>query len=419
MSRRASIIALVVVILVTAAFTYLGINGMPLGRYDFLPFSKSIVQGLDLRGGVYAVYSPKEDVVDNLTDKIDGAMLIIRNRLDQKNLTEATISKQGAKNDQIRVEIPGVSDPDEVFKLIGTPAKLQFLEPDGTEIMTGQNVTNAAQGLMQGQVVVNFELDSVGTKKFAEATTRLVGQPIRILLDGKEISAPRVNTAITGGSGYIEGSFTTGEAQQLAMQLKSGALPLELKQIEARTISATLGVDALHSSVIGGGIALLLVVLFMMAFYRLPGFLASVALSIFALLNLYILALTGIQLTLPGVAGLILSIGMAVDANVLIFERTKEELRAGRTLRSAVDAGFKRAFITILDSNVTTVLAGVVMLIFGTGPVKGFAYTLILGVLVSMFTAITLTRFLMNIFIKLNITAPWLYFRVKKTEAVK
>ena len=414
MSRTASIVTLVLIIVGIAAFSLLGIYGLPLGRFDFLPFSQSISQGLDLRGGVYAVYEAKGASAEDLS----RAMEIMRNRLDKENYLEATLSRQDP--DRIRVEIPDVSDPDAVFKLIGQPAKLEFVDPDGKPIMTGEEIIRAVQGTEGGQVVVHFQLNDKGTIAFSEATSRLVGQPIKILLDGQQISAPTVNTAITGGTGYIEGGFTVGEAQRLALQLESGAIPVEIKQLEARTISATLGVDALRTSVIAGGIGLLIVILFMMAFYRLPGFLASISLALFALLNLYILAITGIQVTLPGVAGVILSIGMAVDANVLIFERIKDELALGKTLRSAVDGGFKKAFVTILDSNVTTVLSGIVLYFLGTGPIKGFAITMILGVLVSMFTAITFTRLLMKLMIRLNITAPWLYSsRWKKVEAAK
>lgn len=414
MSRTSAIVALLLIIAAIAGLTYLGFNGLAIGRYDVLPFSASIKQGLDLKGGVYAVYEAQDPTADDIT----RAMEIMRNRLDKANYMEATISKQGTN--RIRVEIPDVADPDKVFNLIGEPAVLEFYDPDGKLIMTGDRIVNAQAGQQYGEIVVYFTLNSVGAREFGDATARLVGRPIRIVLDGQEISAPNVNTPITGGEGYIEGGFTLPEAQKLAMQLQSGAIKVPLKQTEARTISATLGVDALKTSIQAGAIGLLLVVIFMMAFYRLPGFLAAIALSVFTLLTLYILAITGIQVTLPGVAGVILSIGMAVDANVLIFERIRDELGLGKTLRSAVESGFKKAFVTILDANITTVLAGVVLLIFGTGPIKGFAYTMILGVLVSMFTAITLTKFLMNIMLRLNINKPWLYSRRwKKAEAVK
>jgi preprotein translocase subunit SecD len=420
MNRRTSIIALVVLVLGIVVFTYIGVNGFAVGRYDVLPFSKSITQGLDLKGGVYAVYEAQDTTQSDLPTKIKDAMEIMRNRLDAKGYTEATLSTQGVNNTRIRVEIPGVSNPDEIFSLIGEPAKLEFVDPDGLVVMSGERIVKAQAVLQSGAYVVDFTLDAQGTTQFANATIRLVGKALSIKLDGNVISSPTVNTAITGGSGYIEGNFTQPEAEKLALQLQSGALPLTLTQLEARTISATLGVDALRTSVEAGAFGLLAVVIFMMAFYRLPGFLADISLIIYTLIVLYILVFTGIQLTLPGIAGIIISMGMAVDANVIIFERIKDEMVAGKTLRSAVDAGFKKAFNAIIDSNVTTVLAGIVLALLGTGSIKGFAYTLIIGVVVSMFTAITLTRFLMNVMIKLNVTIPWLYsYRWKKEEVVK
>ena len=420
MSKTASIISLVAIVLVTAGLALLGIFGLPIGVYDILPFSKSISQGLDLKGGVYAVYEAKDTTQADLASKISGAMRIMRNRLDSQGYTEATISTADAKGTRIRVEIPGVKDPDEVFKLIGTPAKLQFKDPAGNVVMEGERVKTAKPGTMSGKWVVNFELDTEGAKQFGEATAKLVGQPLSIYLDGKEISSPTVNTPITGGAGYIEGpNFNEGSATELAAQLQSGALPLELTQLEARTVSATLGVDALKTSVEAGVIGLLLVILFMIGFYRLPGLLANISLIVHTVLLLYLLAILGVQLTLPGVAGIILGIGMSVDANVIIFARIKDEMVLGKTLRSAVDSGFRKAFTTILDSNMTNILAGVVLAVLGTGPVKGFAYTMILGVVLSMFTAITLTRFLMNVMIKLNVTTPWLYssgWKKKKLE---
>lgn len=418
MSRRASIITLVALIVVTALFTFLGIHGLPLGRYDFLPFSKSINQGLDLKGGVYAVYAAKDPGQADLKTKINGAMAVMRNRLDSNGYTEATLSNEGSNGNRIRVEVPNVSDPDAIFKLIGQPAKLEFVDPDGKVVMTGDRITSAQAAMQNGEYVVDFSLNATGKTEFAQATSRLVGQPLKIVLDGTQISAPNVETAITGGSGYIQGNFTQGSAQQLATQLQSGALPLELTQLEANTISATLGVNALNTSVEAGAIGLIAVIIFMMAFYRLPGFLANISLIVHTILLLYLLAVLNIQLTLPGIAGIILGIGMSVDANVIIFARIHDEMRLGKTLRSAVDNGFKKAFVTIFDSNVTNVLAGVVLMALGTGSVKGFAYTMVLGVVLSMFTAITLTRFLMNLMIKLNVTLPWLYSHNWQKEEV-
>jgi protein-export SecD/SecF family membrane protein len=415
MSKTASIVVLVLIVALIVGFAYLGISGVPLGRYDFLPLSQSISQGLDLKGGVYAVYKSPGASQDDL----QRAIIVMRNRLDNNGYTEATITTQAG--DEIRVEIPGVSDPNAVFDLIGTPAVLQFKDPNGKIIMTGDKITKASEGLNNGEVVVDFTLNAEGSKEFADATTKLVGQPISIYLDGNEISSPNVNTPITGGSGYIEGSFTVEEAQKLASELQSGAIPIKLNQTEAQSISATLGVDALKTSIEAGLIGMIVVILFMLVNYRLPGALAGLALLIYVLIVLYTLAIAGIQLTLPGIAGIILGIGVAVDANVIIFERIKEEMMTGKTLRSAVDGGFKKALVTILDANLTALMAAIVLVFMGTGPIKGFAYCMILGIVASMFTAVVITKFLMNIMIKLNITTPWLYSGKwhKQAEAVK
>jgi preprotein translocase subunit SecD len=236
-----------------------------------------------------------------------------------------------------------------------------------------------------------------------------VGQIISIKLDGESISDPRVNTAIVGGKGYIEGMADIEEAKNLAIKIESGALPVELKQLEARTIGATLGANALDTGITAGIIGIAAVLLFMLLYYRLPGLVADLALVAYLLIVLFIIVVANITLTLPGFAGIILSVGMAVDANVIIFERIKEERRTGKTLRAAMDAGFHKAFSAIIDSNITTLIAAVVLLIFGTGPIQGFAKTLMIGILVSMFSALVVTRWLLRKIINLKINKDWLY----------
>ncbi|MGI5878059.1 MAG: protein translocase subunit SecD [Christensenellales bacterium] len=413
MSKRGSILSLIIVVLIVAVFGVLAVRGMAIGRYDILPLSRAIRQGLDLRGGVYTVYEAKDENVEGFNDKMSTAIGIIRNRLDKKGYTEATISRQGAT--RIRVEIPDISDPKAVLSIIGEPALLQFVEPDGTVIMEGSAIVSARASRLPGEgneVIVAFELNEAGTKAFAEATARLIGQRITILLDGKEISSPTVEDVIPTGSGYIRGMESVEAAQTLAIQIESGALPLEFTQLEVRTISATLGENALRQALLAGAIGIAALFVYMIIYYRLPGLIADIALIIYIEIVLYALAiLPSVQLTLPGVAGIILSVGMAVDANVIIFERIREEMRAGKTLRSAVESGFKKAFRTILDSNVTTAIAAFVLMYFGTGSIKGFAVTLALGITVSMFTAITVTRLLIRIMINLRIDWPGAYGR--------
>ena len=258
--------------------------------------------------------------------------------------------------------------------------------------------------------VVSFELNDEGTKLFGEATTEFQNQIISIVLDGVAISTPNVNNPIVTGSGYIEGMASIEEANELAMLIQSGAIPLELEQLEIRTVSATLGEDALQTSILAGLLGIGVLLIFLAVYYKLPGLVADFALIIYIIIVLYLLAvIPGVQLTLPVIAGIILGIGMAVDANVIIFERFREEMKTGKSLRASIESAFKKAFTTIIDANVTTVIAAIVLIYFGTGPIKGFGITLTIGICASMFTAIVITKFLMKLVVGLNITDPKYY----------
>lgn len=407
MKTRCAVNMIVVVILL-AAFGALAIFGLNIGALEIKPLVEGISQGLDLRGGVSAVYEAQDEGQSDFASLLSGTMAVLRNRLTNQGFTEATVTQQGTN--RIRIEIPDVDDPNEILNIIGQPAHLEFKTADGETIMDGSAVVSAEMGYLDGQPVVQFTLNDEGATAFATATAENVGSTISIELDGEVISAPTVDQAITGGQGYIEGNFTAESAQQLAMLIQSGALPLDIEQIEVRTISATLGEDALSTSMTAAVIGVLLVIVFMLVIYRLPGVMASLALLIYILIDLFLLAvIPGVQLTLPGIAGIVLSIGMAVDANVIIFERMKEEMRAGKTVRASVESGFKRAFSAILDSNITTIIAGLVLMIFGAGTIKGFAITLTIGVVCSMFTAIVVTRFLLRQMVGLNFTNHRLY----------
>ena len=407
MKTRCAVNMIVVVILL-AAFGALAIFGLNIGALEIKPLVEGISQGLDLRGGVSAVYEAQDEGQSDFASLLSGTMAVLRNRLTNQGFTEATVTQQGTN--RIRIEIPDVDDPNEILNIIGQPAHLEFKTADGETIMDGSAVVSAEMGYLEGQPVVQFTLNDEGATAFATATAENVGSTISIELDGEVISAPKVNQAITGGQGYIEGNFTAESAQQLAMLIQSGALPLDIEQIEVRTISATLGEDALSTSMTAAVIGVLLVIVFMLVIYRLPGVMASLALLIYILIDLFLLAvIPGVQLTLPGIAGIVLSIGMAVDANVIIFERMKEEMRAGKTVRASVESGFKRAFSAILDSNITTIIAGLVLMIFGAGTIKGCAITLTIGVVCSMFTAVVVTRFLLRQMVGLNFTNHRLY----------
>lgn len=418
--KNRAIFALILLSVFILVFGYISIFGISVGVYD-VSVVKNIQQGLDLTGGVSAVFEAVDTKVDGFEDKMDGAVAVFRNRLDQEGYTEATVTRQGSN--QIRVEIPinessEIQDPEQVIDFIGSPAKLEFKDPAGEVIVSGEQIASAKAQRTEGdQYVVAFKLKGDGADKFAQATAANIGKNIGIFLDGNEISSPKVNSVISGGEGVIEGGFTVDSARQLAIQIESGALPIEMKTIEVRSISGTLGEDALSKSVMAGIIGLVAVMIFMIVVYRVPGVMSDISLIIYLLINLFCLAtIPGVQLSLPGIAGIILSIGMAVDANVIIFERIKDELKAGHTVENSIEVGFQRAFSSILDSNVTTLIAAGVLYFFGTGAIKGFAITLAIGVVVSMFTTIVVTKFLLRILIKLGVVNPSLYTNMKGVE---
>ncbi len=407
--RTKSIITLCIVVLLVAVVGALAIGGTQVGKYIVKPVGQAISLGLDLRGGVYAVYLG-DTTAENFDEQMDATVTIMRNRLTSTGYTEANITRQGS--DRIRIEIPDVQDPNEILEIVGTPAHLEFLDPEGNVIMEGKDIVTASAATVDGAYYVYFELSEEGKAAFAEATAANVGQAISIVLDDTVISAPTVNEPITGGSGQISGDFTAEEVINLANLIMSGALPLDIQLIESSAVSATLGVEALDSSVIAGVIGVILIMIFMIAMYRLPGLVADVALCIYMLIVFYALALVpGVQLTLPGIAGIVLGIGMAVDGNVIIFERLREELKGGRSIGAAVERGYKNALSSIVDSNVTTIIAAVVLMYFGTGSIKGFAITLLIGVITAMISSLLVTRFLLDNVVKLGVKNPKLYSR--------
>ncbi|MGN8912745.1 protein translocase subunit SecD [Anaerofustis butyriciformans] len=392
------------IILVIVAFCYcLFMFGLPLskviGIYDIEPLKDTINYGLDLTGGVNVVLQAKESNGNEVTDEtLDKAIETIRTRIDSLGVKEPTISKQGT--DKIRVSIPDVEDQEEALALIGKTAKLEFVDPDGNVILDGSNVKSAKYEIQKSdgyveQPVVALELDNEGAKAFAEATEKNIGNVISIKLDDEVISAPTVQNAITDGKCVITGMKDSEEATELATLITAGSLPVDLEAVEIRTVGPTLGQDSLTKSLTAGVIGVALVFLFMIVMYLIPGVVADISLAIYIIVYLILMAGLGVTLTLPGIAGIILSIGMAVDSNVIIFERMKEELRAGRSVRGAIDVGFSRALTSIIDANITTVIAGLVLFFLGAGTIKGFALTLMVGVVVSMFTAVFVTKRLM------------------------
>ena len=399
------LVILLIVAVGLSALSYMGI-----GENNLLGV-KNIKQGLDLSGGVTIVYEADKQTVTD--DEMKSALSLIQGRLDRKGWSEAECSKEGEK--RIRVEIPGVANADEAMQEIGQTAQLAFVDEDGKIILTGAQVANAemvAGVENKGEAPkssVALEFTPEGREIFAQATEENIGKSIAIILDDSIISAPIVNEKIQDGSARITGNFTPEEAENLAALIRAGSLPFNLNVLQMNNVGARLGDDALRTSITAGIIGVVLVFLFMIIIYKILGFAADWALVIYIGIELIVLSAFGITLTLPGIAGIVLSIGMAVDANVVIFERIKEELLLGKSLRSSVDTGFKRAFPAILDGNVTTLIAGFVLYILGTGTIRGFAQTLIIGIIVSMFTALFITRILIKGLIYLGIVNPKFY----------
>ena len=371
------------------------------------PLASSIRQGLDLQGGTHVVLEAVDTEQAQVNDDaMNRVIAIMEKRVNALGLTEPIIQREGER--RVIIELPGVKDPDAAIKTIGKTAMLEFRDEDGNTVLTGTDLKDAQASTnpQTGQNVVNLEFSDEGAQKFADLTMKNVGRTIAILLDGEVLTAPNVREPILGGRAEITGQKTLEEAQNLAVVLRSGALPVKVEIIETRTVGPTLGQDSKDKSQFAFAVGLGAVVIFMIFFYHFSGFIADVALMAYTIMLLSILYLMDATLTLPGVAGIILSIGMAVDANVLIFEHFKEEYQInGKSLRLSMDAGFKRAF-----TNVTTLIAAGVLFFLGTGTIRGFAITLGVGTILSMFTAITLTQFMLKLMINSKLSEnPRLY----------
>ena len=397
---------LLLVVLVTAVAVF-GISAFNLsGAFD----DDAISKGLDLVGGSSITYvaQPDENAENfDMATALDTVESMLRQRLDTLGYTEATIAKMGT--DRIRVEIPGIDDPEDALKKLGSTAKLEFLDSSGNVILEGKDVKEAvanygqtSESSMGSQYYVSLTFNDSGRQKFADATEKMAKLAsssknyIDIELDGENISRASVSYRIDSDSCMISGNFTKDEAVYLAELISSGQLPVVLREIELRYVGPTLGSEALASSIKAGLIGTLIVMLFMILVYRLPGLVSAIALVSYISIFAVLIIVFKVNLSLPGIAGIILTIGMAVDSNVVIYERIKEDLNTGKSTRAAVKSGFSRAFSAILDSNVTTIIASVVLWYFGTGAVRGFAITLFIGVVVSLFTALCVTRVLLN-----------------------
>src|SRR5579864_9246387 len=377
----------------------------------------------DAGGGLIRLAVPQAAITERIRQTIEQSIQIVERRINQLGTVEPVIQRQG--NDRILVQVPGLQDPTRLKELLGKTAKMEFrmvdesVPPDAAAqgrippedelvpevsgqklalrrqvLVSGGDLSDAQTSFDQrsGEPVVNFKFNSAGARKFAQATTENVGQRFAIVLDNQVISAPVIREPIIGGQGQISGSFTVQSANDLAILLRAGALPAPLTVIEERTVGPGLGQDSIEKGELAAYVGSIMVIVFMLLTYRLFGLFANIAVTINVAMIFGVLSLLNATLTLPGIAGIVLTVGIAVDSNVLIYERIREELRGGRNAISAIDAGFKRALATILDSNITTFIAASVLFYIGTGPVRGFAVTLGIGIITTVFTAFTLTR---------------------------
>ena len=367
---------------------------------------KNIKLGLDLEGGVSVTYQAKED--NPSAEDMADTVYKLQKRVDAIS-TEAHVYQEGSN--RINIEIPGVSNAEEILSQLGKPGSLKFELSDGTEILDGSHIESAEaastrDNMNNTKYVVEVTFDKKGAKAFGDATTKNVGKPISIVYDGETISSPVVQQAITDGKCEISGNFTLDSAKELASSIRIGFLSLELEEIRSQVVGAQLGQQALKTSLIGGIIGVICVMIIMIIAYKVPGIVASFALLLYTALDLVAMNAFDMTLTLPGIAGVILSIGMAVDANVIIYARIREEIAGGNSVRSAIDTGFRKALSAIIDGNVTTLIACLVLYIMGTGSVKGFAESLALGIFLSMFTALFVSKWIVQSFYELGMSDP-------------
>ena len=411
MKKKQSILILIICAVLTVLLGYTAIRGWgPTGTGSMA----NIRTGLDLSGGVSITYQSatpnpsQEDMQDTIYK--------LQQRVDQYS-TEALVYQQGT--DQINIEIPGENDANAILEELGKPGSLTFQDEDGNTVLEGTDIADA-QGLSsinqqtgQRQYVVELTMTDAGTRKFAQATAANVGKTISIVYDGEVISSPTVENTITGGTAEITGMTSMEEARNLASSIRIGALSLELNEVYSNVVGAQLGQNALSSSVLAGAIGVLIVIVFMIFAYRISGLAAGWALVVFTFLDLIALNAFDVTLTLPGIAGVILTIGMAVDANVIIYARMREELTAGKGIYSSIQAGFKKAFSAIFDGNITTLIAAAVLYALGTGTIRGFAITLAMGIVLSMFSALVVSRILSYAFYGIGIRNEKLYGRIR------
>ncbi len=424
------------VLLVVVIALGLGISlfGLKVGSLEIPNAKDNVNLGLDLAGGAYVLLEADTDATgDDLEKLMEQTQAVIENRVNEMGLSEPIVTVESGN--RIRVELPGAQDAQAALEAIGKTAQLEFVDAWGNTVVTGAEVKDAVLGF-DGESIgnepgISIKFNSEGTDKFWKATKKALenkgttvtnqygeydcGQ-ILIVLDNKVISAPMVNAEISGGEAFVSGSYTKETAAADAALIRGGSLPVTLKEVNTSIVGATLGYDSFEKALVAGAIGILLIIVFMIAVYKMMGVAASLALLLYVVVYIWIYELFGAVLTLPGIFGILLSIGMAVDANVIIFARIREEIASGKTIRAAVRAGFERATATIIDSNITTLIAGVVLYQFGTGSVKGFAWTLMIGIIISMITALFVTRLFIIVLAESKTFGKEKFFAYKKSK---
>ena len=400
------------------------------GIGEYTSVKDALKYGLDIDGGVYVVMEAQTDATgDELTQLMEQTRAVLDNRVNQLGVAESSVTIEGTN--RIRIEMPGVDDAEDAIAAIGKTAQLHFILADGTIVVSGSNVKDAQVGTEGAGYVIHLQFDSEGAEKFAEGTRKAISgtvpvevegmmkDQIAIVLDNEIIQSPQVNEVIPNGQCVMEGNYTKEEAMTTAALIRGGALPVDLVEIQSSVQTATIGADALEKSIIAGGIGLGIVFILMIVFYGMLGIVADIALALYVVMFLWAMVAFNVVLTLPGIAALVLSIGMAVDANVIIFARIKEEISAGKTIRVAVDAGFKNALTTVLDAQITTLIAAVVLYEVGTTAVKGFALTLMIGIVFSIFTAVIVTQLFISLLANSKKFAKNKYFGVNEDGTPK
>lgn len=416
MKRKGSISLFVIILVLLSFLSFTAVEGLTVGGYRFKSFSEVINRGLDLQGGVSVVMEVQAEKLTQ--EELSSIKTLLDLRVNKIGVSETVSTTEGEK--RVRIDIPGVYNSSDIVTNLQTTGELTFKDPEGNVILTGSDVQSASGMLdSNSQPVVSLILNEVGAEKFEKATTEFRGKQISINMDGEQLSNPMVNDVISGGQAVITGMSSVAEAQNLAGIINSGALPYPVKAIEVKTVGASLGAgvmgDVLTASIIG----ISLIVLFMLIKYRRPGFLASVALGFYVWLLLFVFYAIDATLSLSGIAGFLLTIGMAVDANVLIFERIREELAVTNDIPKAIKSGFSNAMSSIIDSNITTIIAGLVLYYIGSGAVKGFALTLMIGIVISMFSALVITRRLLWMGVSMGFLAKPEHFGVSSNPAPK